>query len=220
MENRQNSSSGIISEAPVPAPWVRELKSTGEPLFTCGVQAGPGRNFLVGVGVVFCLLGGWGLYWLLTGERPQTFEGYFSFLLPAGVVLCGFFCFDAALFARSRYQIGGDALTAQKVSLFRRQRAVIPRKSVVALWQKYSPPDPTAPSSTPGDWVTYLVLDTDEGGDGVAEVPLDGVHSAEEAVWLAGLLGRWAGVPVERSFAPDVNQASAGPLPQLPPVED
>jgi len=205
-------------EAVIPSPWSQEITGQGETLLTCGVPAGPGRNLIIGVGVVFCVLGLLGMGWLLTVAPPQSIEGYLSFLMPAGVVLCGLFCFDAAFFAKSRYLIGATGLSIQRTSLFRRHQFVVPRTSVLAIWQKYTPPDPTAPSSTPGDWVTYLVCDESEGQE-VGQVPLDGGHSADEAVWLAALLSRWAGVPVERTFAPNVDETSAGPLPVLPPVE-
>jgi len=187
-------------------------------LITCGVPSGPGRNLIIVVGVVFCMLGILGMGWLLTLGTPQSTEGYFYFLMPLGVVLCGIFCFDAAFFAKSRYLIGETGLSIQKISLFRRQRYVVPRASVLGILQKYTPPDSMAPSSTPGDWVTYLVCDGIEGQE-VGQVPLDGVHTANEAVWLAALLSRWAGVSVKRTFDPNVDESSAGPLPVLPPVE-
>lgn len=206
-----------ISEAAIPSPWSQEITGCGKIRLSCGVPSGPGRNLIIGVGVVFCVLGLLGMGWLLTVDPPQSIEGYLYFLMPAGIVLCGLFCFDVAFFAKSRYQIGETGISIQRTSLFRRQRFAVPRASVVGIWQKYTPPDPMAPSSTPGDWVTYLVCDRSDGQE-VGQFPLDGVHTADEAVWLAGLLSRWAGVPVKRTFAPNVDEASAGPLPVLPPV--
>lgn len=202
-------------EETVPVSWCMEINHAGETEITCAMGAGASRNFLVALGAIFCALGIWGVYWLLTGEGELTWEGYVSLLMPAGVVLCGVYALDAALYARSWYLLGANRFSARKVSLLRTRRRDIVRQSLVAIRQKYTPPDPTASSTTPGDWVTFLAYDAADG-KGVCELALDGTHTAEETQWLATMLSHWAGVPVEKGFAAEVAAADALELPPLP----
>ncbi len=203
------------SEEMVPASWSQEVSSAGEPQLTCAMAPGANRNFLVAVGVLFCVLGLGGLYWLLTGGGETSLEGYAALLVPAGVVLCGIYCFDAALFARTRYLLGADYFFTHKISLFRTRKSEILRQSLVAIRRKYTPPDSSASSTTPGDWVTVLVYDAADG-NGISEWPLDGTHTREEAQWLATVLASWAGVPVERGVGAGSDEADADEVPSLP----
>lgn len=149
------------------------------------------------------------MQWLLGGGE-LAIAGYVFLLVPVGVSVFGAHCLDIALFARTRYLLGTHGFSARRIALFKSSQTDIPRQAVVEIMQQYSPPSSSAPTGSPGDWVTFLVY---RDGKRNGEIPLDGMHTPEEAKWLAPLLSRWAGVPVRKGFGPAFEEADPAELP-------
>jgi hypothetical protein len=193
--------------------WSVDASSADGVLLTYAIRGGASRWALLSIGGALLLGGLYSLYWLVAGG-DLTVAGYVFLLVPAGVVLAGVYVLDIALLARTTYFLGGEKFVQLRHSLFGQKSLVIPRRSVQAVTQHYSPPGPSAPSGAEGDWTTFLAYQ-ESGVKKPNEVALEGMRTPEEARWLGPLLAHWAQVPLDRGFGTEFDEADPAELPDI-----
>lgn len=194
--------------------WTQGISGEGGDLLTYAVRSGRGHVFLLALGAVCLIGGGWALYWLLSEGELTIAGAIFLLLVPGGVMLFGVYSLNIALWLRHEYLLGRHALMARVYSLFGDQRQEIARPSITAIRQSYTPPNASSAAGSPGNWVVFVAYHNAVTGQ-PDEFPLAGKHTAEEARWLGWLLSKWAGVPLKRGFGAAFDEADPDELPKL-----
>lgn len=129
-------------------------------------------------------------------------------------MLFGVYVLDIELVARTTYLLGSLYFVWTRHSLFGRKSLEIPRHSIKAITQQYSPPGPSDPSGAPGDWTTFVAHQA-MGDKKPRDFALDGLKTPDEAAWLGPLLAQWSGMPLQRGFGPAFEEADPAELPAL-----
>lgn len=193
--------------------WTIDARGVDGVRLTYAVRGGVRHAALLVLGAALLLGGLYGMYWLAAGG-DLTVAGYVFLLVPAAVVLSGIYVLDIALLAHSTCLLGRDRFVWSRKSLFGQKSHEIPRPSVKAVTQQYSPPGPSSPTGATGDWTTFVVYQG-KGARKPGEFALDGLKTPEEARWLGPLLAKWGGVPLERGFGPAFEEADPAELPDI-----
>ena len=197
----------------LPLFWTIDTTGVEGVRLTYAVRGGVKQLALVAFGAALLLGGLYGVYWLMAGGG-LTAAGYVFLLVPGGVALFGVYVLDIALLARTTYLLGSVLFVWTRHSIFGEKSLEIPRGSVKAITQQYSPPGPSAPTGAPGDWTTFVSYhDTSTGKPN--DFALDGLKTPEEAVWLGPLLAGWGGVELRRGFGPAFAEADPAELPAI-----
>lgn len=203
-----------VGREKLPEYWSRAADGAGRTVLSHAVRGGKAMPLLTGLGIV-CLGGAlWGAYGLVAGG-DLTIAGWILVLLvPGGVAAFGAHCLNIVFLARTDYLLGGHGLIARNFSLWGSGQAdEIPRASVVAVTQRYTPPGESSPTGAPGTWTTFLVWQGKNGHRD--EFALAGIGSAAEARWLGPMLAAWAGVPLKRGYGEGLDEADPEELPGL-----
>jgi hypothetical protein len=169
---------------------------------------------LVGLGAGLVLYCGSVIFrWLVEGDL--TIPGYVLLLVvPGGGLLFGLRCLDVALRARTDYTLGLRGLAVRQQSLFGGKAVEILRQAIASVFQRYTPPDSSAPTSSPGTWTTFVSYREGKSAK-TKDLALDGLGTPDEARWLGPLLANWAGVTLGRGFDASNDEADAAELPTL-----
>jgi hypothetical protein len=190
--------------------WTASTEAAGTVL-TYAVRGGRSFYFLIVAGAVAVACCASVLVrWLTQGEL--TGAGFVFLLLPVAGIAFGAHCLDLALRAQSEYVLEGDALAFSRRALFGARSQRIPRAAIVEISQQWTPPGPSAPSSSPGTWATLVSFRTD-GTKRQQELALDGMGTPQEAGWLGPLLAAWAKAPLRKGVGVSAVEAGDDDLP-------
>lgn len=194
--------------------WSKAPGLGGGTVLTYAVRRGPKVLALIALGAAAVLYCGSVIFrWVTEGDL--TVAGWlFLLIVPGGGLVFGLRCLDVALRARTDYTLGLHGLAARQQSLFGSKAVEIPRQAVASVFQQYTPPDSSAPSSSPGTWAT--IVSYREGKSATSKnMALDGLGTPEEARWLGPLLADWASVTLGRGFDASNDEADPAELPTL-----
>lgn len=180
---------------------------------TYAVRGGARQLALLLFGIALLAGGLYALYWLVRGG-DLTAAGYVFLLVPVGVVLFGLYVLDIALLAHTTYLLNNVLFVGSRHSLFGKKSREIPRGSVKAISQQYSPPGPSSPTGAPGDWTTFVSYHDSTTGK-PNDFALDGLKTPEEAAWLGLLFAKWGEVRLQRGFGPAFAEADPAELPEI-----
>ncbi len=201
---------------PIPSPkpplyWTREADGQGGERLCYAVRGGALRGVLIAAGLALVVAGLGGAVWLAWGGGLTLVGWIFLVLVPGGAALAGVYVLDRMLWARAEYVLGQGMIAVRKVSVFGTQSLEIPRSLILGVAQQHTPPGPSAPRGSPGDWVTFVEWRTPEGQR--KDLAFEGLHSPQERHWLGPLLAGWAGVPLRSGFSASAEEADPAELP-------
>lgn len=202
--------------APTQSPplfWSVDTSSPDGLRLTYAVRGGARHLALILFGLAVLAGGLYALYWLVAGG-DLTAAGYVFLLVPCGVVLFGVYVLDIALLARTTYLFNNVLFVWTRHSLFGDKSLQIPRGSVKAITQHYSPPGSSSPRGAPGDWTTFVSYHDSTTGK-PNDFALDGLKTPEEAAWLGPLLAKWGEVRLQRGFGAAFDEADPAELPEI-----
>lgn len=198
----------------MPPFWALATDAAGSKVLCHAVRGGKAGAVLGALGVASVAAGAWGACWLLSGGGLTVAGAVFAVLVPGAFLAFGAHCLDTAFWSRQEYVLGRDGLLARRRSIRSNgARAKIPRKAIMEIAQRYSPPGPSSPTGSPGTWTTFVAWRSPRGA--TKELALVGMGSPEEARWLGSILAKWSGAPLRRGHGAGLEEADRGELPEL-----
>lgn len=182
------------------------------------IRSGAGRWTLLVLGTALVLGAAGFAHWLTQGDGALTVAGWILLgIVSGGALFAGVYCLGRTLWARVDYLLGETQLSIHTLSVFSTSHSEIRRAAITRIEQTYTPPGKSDPTGSDGRWVTFLYWNADDGKQ--RELAFDGMRTREECRWLSSLLTQWTGVPIQRAFAGDLEEADPNELPTEPGIK-